>query len=269
LRGISLASDAGEDLQNLVIALPIFKEKYYEGMPVTRAEAVTRLGISEIAGKRLFELFHISMLTHGGSGSGDGWHEFGVSPLIRKFRNVSTVDEFFTVYNDLVKQQQEAYSTTNLAEEDANGPEDIFRLNANLPSDLLLDSSLRQILESDWEEMQICLGNNAWKAVGLLAGSCCEAILVDLLQRDPSVIPEKRQDQWRSKLGLREFAQFAKEARLISPESHMLITVMKRWRDLVHPWRAATHRLPTETSARAMLMFLELLIEDLRISATS
>ncbi|HKP76866.1 MAG TPA: hypothetical protein VJT67_15150 [Longimicrobiaceae bacterium] len=269
LRGVLAAANSAEDLQNLVAVLPLMEEKFYAGESITREEVIGEMGFSDVASKRLFELLHASPFTNGGSGSGGAWDQFGVSPFIRKFRQIGTVTEFSERYQAFAAEQEARWASTHTI--DTPNDQDSLSLSAslNVPNDLLLDPDLQRILESDVEELNVCLAAGAPKATGLLAGSCCEAILIDLLRRDPSVIPEKRRDQWETRLGLRDLAQFAKSAQLISAESDALVAALKPWRDLIHPSRAASHRIPTATSAKAMVTFLELLIVDAQLPRQS
>jgi hypothetical protein len=90
---------------------------------------------------------------------------------------------------------------------------------------------LRQCLESDYRELRACLKVEAWKAVHVLAGSIVEAVLIDALSGAGV-------DQ--SKLDSMELAQLitlAKDQGILPDEAVELSTVIRKYRNLIHPGR--------------------------------
>lgn len=99
--------------------------------------------------------------------------------------------------------------------------------------DFITDQELRASLAKDYEEMQVCTANEAWKAVYVLAGSLVEAILVEHLTGvgaatgtgDPLV------------MGLGELIDTAKKSGAISNKTALVSNALKEYRNLIHPGR--------------------------------
>ena len=47
--------------------------------------------------------------------------------------------------------------------------------------DFITHKDFRIALESDYQEMKVCLGGKAWKSVQVLSGSIVESLLVDYI----------------------------------------------------------------------------------------
>lgn len=259
-----LECDGSErDLENFLRMIPFFARAYKDNSKVHRAEVMRELGLDTDESQRVFELLYADgTLTSGGGSSPEGWDYLGASQAAFRLRKVSSVQEYLDEKRKLFAPFNESNVPESTAAEE---PRAVTEHGAVPEVDLTLiaDPALRAIIEADLLELAVCYQNGAWKSVGLLAGSCCEAMLIDLLARHPSAIPGKHAAQWKSKLGLKDFAQHASEAGLISPEGYVLFQTVKRWRDLVHPWRATTERQPSRAIARTMLTFLELVTHDL------
>lgn len=89
---------------------------------------------------------------------------------------------------------------------------------------------LRQSLESDYRELRACLKAEAWKAVHVLSGSIVEAILIDALSEttDPAAL-------YRMDLG--QLISSAKDRGFLPDEAVDLSTVIRKYRNLIHPGR--------------------------------
>jgi hypothetical protein len=264
LAGIARCKGGEADLMNYIKSIKIFAKAYRNpDDDVSSDQVTTELGLTGLEAKRLSALiYHDGHLVSGGTSRDDGWWKFRPSRRAFQMRNVRSIDELLEARypprnNPAPPPHQEA--------EPQPEAEDATRLLFPSP-DLasITNAGLRTVLAADLAELEICIRNRAWKSVGMLAGSCCEAILIDLIGRNPDVVPEKKRDQWENQLGLRELTQYASEGHLISPEGRMIVSVVKQWRDLVHPWRAKDHRFPSPAIAQTMLAFLSLLAEDLR-----
>jgi hypothetical protein len=90
---------------------------------------------------------------------------------------------------------------------------------------------LRQGLESDYKELQACLKAEAWKAVQVLAGSIVEAILIDALSgTGVNQVTLESMD-------LAPLIEMAKEKGMLDGEAVDLSTVIRKYRNLIHPGR--------------------------------
>ncbi|MBD3630497.1 hypothetical protein [Cyclobacterium sp.] len=100
--------------------------------------------------------------------------------------------------------------------------------------DFISDQNFREILERDFEELNKCAANNCTKSVLLLSGSIIEAILADYFINFSIEGLKKKAVLSMDLFGLIEKAY---EAKLISQSTKELSTVIKNYRNLIHPGR--------------------------------
>lgn len=97
--------------------------------------------------------------------------------------------------------------------------------------DFITDSDLRASLESDSRELDRCLASEAWKSVHVLSGSVVEAVLVDYFvgigQENPDPL----------KMSFHELVIAAHDADVLSDKAADLCSVVKGYRNLIHPGR--------------------------------
>lgn len=97
--------------------------------------------------------------------------------------------------------------------------------------EFVADRDLRTSLDSDFREMQEALQNSMWKTVHVLAGSIVEALLIDHLQS----IKHAGKDPLH--MTLDEAVAAAKKADILSDKAAQLSTVIRHYRNLIHPGR--------------------------------
>lgn len=98
--------------------------------------------------------------------------------------------------------------------------------------DFIGDNKLREILVRDRNEMLICLESEAPKSVLVLAGSIIEAILIDILSHNGAAgSPFLRKT-------LSDLIDTANNEKIISNRSKELLTVLRGYRNLIHPGTA-------------------------------
>ena len=98
----------------------------------------------------------------------------------------------------------------------------------------IADEGLRTTIKRDLEELKKCKVHGAYKSAMLLAGSLIEAILVDyFLAFQPR---GKNRDKILS-AGLASLLDWAGEDGLISQSTKEISTVIKNYRNLIHPGR--------------------------------
>lgn len=100
--------------------------------------------------------------------------------------------------------------------------------------DFISDQNFRYILERDFEELNKCVENGCTKSVMLLSGSIIEAILTDYFINFPPDDLNKKKILSMDLFGLIEKAS---EVSLISQSTKELSTVIKNYRNLIHPGR--------------------------------
>ena len=103
-----------------------------------------------------------------------------------------------------------------------------------LTFDFINDKKFREILERDFEELNNCLETKSSKSVLILAGSIIETILTDFFVNFPV---EGLTAKKVLNLDLLSLIGLAKENGLISQSTQDLSTVIKNYRNLIHPGR--------------------------------
>ncbi len=102
------------------------------------------------------------------------------------------------------------------------------------------DPVLRRIAEEDLANLQACLLVGALKAAVLLAGSACEAMLLDVLERNVVIAKThiKKGTDWPERVSLDDMIEIAKQEGLIKDLALSLAPALRAHRDLIHPNRA-------------------------------
>lgn len=98
----------------------------------------------------------------------------------------------------------------------------------------ITDENFRLILKRDFEELDICLESKSTKSVLILSGSIIEAILIDYFSNFPP--PEIAAKKILS-YDLSTLIELAFEKKLISAATKDLSTVVRNYRNLIHPGR--------------------------------
>jgi hypothetical protein len=125
--------------------------------------------------------------------------------------------------------------------------------------DFITDEAFRAALESDRKEMLVCKESGAWKAVHVLAGSIIEAVLVDYLIAEGQVDREAA-----LKMDLGSAIALAKKQEIISERSAALTTVVKDYRNLIHPGRSIRSNISIDhNSAAVASSLLEMIIGEI------
>jgi len=100
--------------------------------------------------------------------------------------------------------------------------------------DFINDDKFREILERDFVELNTCIETKASKSVLILAGSIIETILTDYFINFPiDGLTEKKV----LNMDLFPLIELAKDNGLISQSTKELSTVIKNYRNLIHPGR--------------------------------
>lgn len=115
-----------------------------------------------------------------------------------------------------------------------------------LSFDFISDDDFRLGLASDYSEMLSAIEHSAYKSTHILAGSIVEAMLIDTL-----VASEHVSKQDGLKMSLAQAIATAREKGIISETTAELCSVVKEYRNLIHPGRAIRLReTPTADSAQ-------------------
>lgn len=98
--------------------------------------------------------------------------------------------------------------------------------------DFITNEDFRSSLEADFREMFACINAEAWKAVHVLAGSIVEAVLIDYLLSENLVSKTEA-----LKMDLGDAINLCKDKRIISQKTADLSSVVRDYRNLIHPGR--------------------------------
>ena len=277
IRGIAACEEAKEDLDNFLAAIPLFAETYIEGTDdggkkeILSSEIAEKLHIDELAMRRLTAIIRVEgPFVSGGSYSNDGSASFTPNRAAFRLRKVSNLEEYLESKMPAQRLRNSRITSGSVPVPLQTIPTSIRSprtIEVGINVELIRDPRFREILRKDLEELEICRTYGAWKAVGLLAGSCCEAILLDLLSRKTEYIPERDQSDWQRKYGLKDLARAASAAGLLEPLEKTLAEQLKEWRDLVHPIRQSDSPRPTKNTANALIAVLSLVGDSLERAA--
>lgn len=126
----------------------------------------------------------------------------------------------------------------------------------------ITDEELRFGLESDYKELQAAFKVEAWKSVHVLAGSIIEALLIDFL------LSTKYKAWSTNKILSLQFNQAIKECKevnLLSDRTEPLTTIVKDFRNLIHPGRIKRLEQNVDSnSAQVAISLTEMIIEEVR-----
>ena len=109
----------------------------------------------------------------------------------------------------------------------------------------MYDDELRKIAESDRAELAVCQPHGAHKASMLLAGSLCEAMLLDVFQRNEPLTRNllgKSGGQFPERTNVDELIELAIRQGFITSTVKEYANAMKVHRDLIHPNRVRVEK---------------------------
>jgi len=119
----------------------------------------------------------------------------------------------------------------------------------------ITNEGFRKSLESDFIELENCIQAESWKAVHVIAGSIIEAVLLDFLLAEGICSEDEA-----LKMDFGTAITICDEKKIISSKTINLSSVIKDYRNLIHPGRIL--RLKEETSkesaevARALVIIV-------------
>jgi len=98
--------------------------------------------------------------------------------------------------------------------------------------DFITDENFRKNLQNDFQEMEDCYKAKSWKAVHVLSGSIIEAVLIDYLIGEEKVSRDNG-----LKMDFGEALNMCMNNKIISEKANNLSSVVKTYRNLIHPGR--------------------------------
>lgn len=127
--------------------------------------------------------------------------------------------------------------------------------------DFITDDRLREVLESDYRELEANLKSESWKSVHVMAGSIIEAVLMDYLETSGA---SGRTTAELQGLVLGELVQECRTANIISQMATELSSVVRTYRNLIHPGRQLRlNEKVTSSSASIAKHLVEVIVEEI------
>lgn len=271
LKGIEQCPDASEDISNYLALVRLLASEYITKGPgrVTSDTVQRELGVNGVALRRLYEITRRESGIWTGCGHSHDWSEYHLEATntIAFFENVSTLEDYWAVKDRIAEEEKEANRLKS-------GPppawdDDLLRdLSIGSASEIsrssvsLYDAELQKLVESDLLELEQVIAARAWKATAVLAGSCVEAVLLDLWKRRESAARERFGTRWPKHVGAYELAEAAADEGFLSQDHRDLVATVRRWRNLIHPLAALRGKEPRKEIAEALVAVLKLLLAD-------
>jgi hypothetical protein len=235
-------------------------------IPVSSSEFATELGLTEIELKRLGGMLSIAdRITTGGSWSPDN-SGFSIYPAERIlfFEHVRSMDQYFALQQKLDSDEIESRRSEftgwgeggSIVTEESSGSFGVKRYS-------LRDPALEALVASDLDELNRVMQASAWKATAILAGSCLESLLLDIWRGREEEAKRRFAGAWPNGVKGHELASAAVQAGYLSDDQRQLASVLRRWRNLVHPAAALRSAEPTEELAQLLVAMLRLLLAEL------
>jgi hypothetical protein len=127
--------------------------------------------------------------------------------------------------------------------------------------DFITNNEFREALEHDYQELRKAFDVGAWKSVQVLAGSIIEAVLTDYLLATPNAERVKKDPL---KMDLSEAIAVCRSEGAISQRTSELCSVIRSYRNLIHPGRALrlNEEPPNEGSASIAMALVDLIVAD-------
>lgn len=128
--------------------------------------------------------------------------------------------------------------------------------------DFITNREFRESIERDYTEVNQCTEVKAWKGVVVLAGSIVETLLVEALSA--IALAGKTLAKDPLKMDLAEAIAACKEHRVISPRTADLCSVVRQYRNLIHPGRVArlAEKPPDEASATIAIRLVDIIAAE-------
>lgn len=273
-KGFERVGAAAGDLDTLAKALGLMATRYTEQGPVavTGEELATALRLSDRDWECLGALMRMTNGPwNGGSSSPDEPKRFSLSLNDNAvfFDGVETYAQAQEVWDRIARDEQRIREATLLGfgrpvqETPFHSASSVLRAQRYR----LAAEELDAVFESDLIELDRVHSAGAWKSAALLAGSCMEAVLLDLMLRHPDEAQKRfGGPSWMRSATADRLLRAAADLGLITTDHKDLGAALKRWRDVIHPAAAMAAPPPTRELADAIVASLRLLLADLNAS---
>lgn len=267
LQGLRGLPDSAADLDRLAAAVAFLAKRY----EASGSEQVDHVAIGNALGLTGLDLARVGGLLSlsGRYWSGGSWRpdntQFSITPAEEAFffRDVASFAEFEQVRTEIERNDRRIGEVRSNAYRRAHGQA------ASSPSDelptryQLFDPDLDLLFQRDLAELSQLQTLGAWKATAVIAGACLETLLMDVCKRREQECKEEWQGRWPRQVNASDLVKFAHTRNWITQDHAQLASVVRRWRNLVHPHHALQSNQPTKELSDALVGVLRLLTADL------
>lgn len=268
LKGLARCPSAAADVENYLALVRILAAKYVASgaCRVTSDELRRELELSDMSLRRLYEVVHRGngiWIGHGQSNEGPQCY-FDPTDTIVFFENVNSLDRYWEVFLQIEEERRQA---NLIMSGPALGNAPALAVKSP-PSQLssrsvaLSDAKIQDLVRSDLRELEQVLQIGAWKSVAFIAGSCTEAILLDMWKCREDLAMSCFGKKWPDKVNASELAVEAAKQGFLARDHHELMAPLRRWRNVIHPAAALRDGAPSREIALALVAVLELLLAD-------
>lgn len=270
-KGFERVSDAAEDLELLAKSLAFIAGEYatHGACDVESRALAEALSLSEAQLSRLGALLRVTNGPwNGGSYMPDDMKVFSypANETVVFFEGVKSYEDVLQVWKRLSVDEDRIRSASIAGYVDVArspvGPR--ITGTATATTHRLRDARLQEVFERDLLELELVHSVGAWKAATLLAGSCMEAVLLDLAKGHSEAVQKQLGDRnWPRNAGAEKLLRVCTNLGLIRRDHRDLGSVIRSWRDLIHPAAALASTPPSRELADALIANLRWLLADL------
>lgn len=127
--------------------------------------------------------------------------------------------------------------------------------------DYINSTEFRASIISDYEEMQKSAASHSWKSAQVIAGSIVECLLIDYLISTPN---PARPSKDPLKMDLSDAINICKEEKVISDRTADLCSVIRSYRNLIHPGRMVrlNESLPNQNTCDIAVALIDIIVGE-------
>jgi len=267
LQALRSIPGAADDLERLARAVAFIGSQYAKGgsASVDHAAIGASLGIEGVELQRLGALLYLtSRLWSGGTFATD-YSTFAVSPSEEAlfFRDVKTFAEVEETTARIERDDRRIAGMLSTEYQRARGAPAAPPADESPARYRLADPDVDALIQRDLAELTTVQSVGAWKSAAVLAGSCLESLLFDVCKRHEPECIAKWSKRWPAQVNASDLAAFAASRKWITDDQGQLASVLRRWRNTVHPYTALAAKEPTKELADALIAVLRLMVADL------
>ncbi len=268
LAALARLPEARGDLERLARAVAILADAFAERgpIPVGIRDIAVALGLQDTERRRIGALLLLSGRLWSAAQGAPESPDFSITPAeqVFFFKGISSFVEFESRREQIERDDRRIGQILTDEYRHTHGQSALQDTKDDTQQRYrLADPVLDGILQVDLAELSVVHGLGAWKSTAVLAGSCLETLLFDLCKQREIECQSKWGNKWPGQVNASDLAAFATARGWITQDQGGLVTVLRRWRNIVHPHTASIQGAPYKELADALTAVLRLLVADL------